>query len=139
MADWNGASRSNYVKIQDLEGLEKSLEGSGVDLRGCVERDAYCLLATGTGDGSWPSYLEAVDDGEEVEFTFESHVMPFVAEGEVLVAMTAGYEKLRYVSGYASAFIRRQGKIERTDLDLCDVYSKAEQAFGVTGVTAAEY
>lgn len=138
MADWIGTARSNYVKIADLEGLQAALVNFGIEIGKHDEHDTYCLLAVGDGDGGWPSFSYDEDDNE-IEFSFESLVMPFVAEGEVLVVMEAGAERLRYVSGHASAYIRRGDQVSSTSLSLNDIYDKACREFGVPAVNPATY
>jgi hypothetical protein len=137
MANWYGASRSNYVEIEDLGGLQDSLARfGGVHIH---EKDGkYCLLADETEDGGWPSFAL---DNDDLLFLFEDHVMPFVKEGEVLVIQQAGHEKLRYVSGYAAAFVRRGHDIDYCDVGINDIYQKAAGEFNVDigDITRAEY
>jgi NACalpha-BTF3-like transcription factor len=72
-----------------------------------------------------------LDGTEEAEFSWVDHVMPFVAEGQVLVVQTIGSEKLRYLTGYTEAFVRRGDEVKFTGLSIEDIYEKAAQEFGV--------
>ena len=140
MANWSGASRSNYVRVADIEGLKKSLANWEIEI---VAKGDKIAMFPQTEDGSWPSWRCAEDeDGpHEVEFDFGTDVMPYVAEGEVLVVMTSGAEKLRYITGNASAYVRRGDKVEVVSIGLYDIYAKAATTFGVDQhhITAAEY
>lgn len=140
MANWQGAARSNYVTIIDMGGLTKTLalfSGITVSAGEGGNEGKHCLLATDTEYGDWPSsaYSPQADDpdGDEVEIDFNAaeHIMPFVAEGEVLVIMEAGAENLRYITGCASAFVRRVAGVEEVSIDLRDIYSIAADKLGV--------
>lgn len=138
MANWTGAARSNYVHITDMGGLLKSLESLPISIHS--GKDGTCCFSSEELDsGGWPSfYIDADDSGEdhETEFTFETHIMPYVQEGDVLVAMEVGNEKLRYLTGFATAFCRRGSEVETVSVNLDDIYTKANSAFGVQPTTA---
>ena len=82
-----------------------------------------------------------LDSGGDVEFSWEQHIMPFIAENEVLVVVIAGAEKLRYVTGFAQALIRRGDEVSTTTIRLSGIYSKAAQEFGVAleSISGATY
>jgi hypothetical protein len=80
---------------------------------------------------------EAVDAGDEevvlndVEFSFEACIMPFIKVGEVLVLQEVGAEKLRYVTGWACAMVRRENDaVDTVGLNLDEIYTKARNTFG---------
>lgn len=149
MSSWYGTARSNYVRISDEEGLKTIIEELGLK----VERDADNLAAffpsDMSDDGGWPSWVTVyVDDPEdpdseieeEHEFDFATDIMPFVAEGQVLVVMSAGAEKERYVTGYSEAFIRQGDVVRRTLVSLTDIYELAQATFGTTNpINVCEY
>lgn len=79
------------------------------------------------------------DDLEDVElnngFLYEAHCL--LAEGQVLIHLSAGAEKLRYICGYAEA-ISWTGESVTVSLD--DIYEKAKTAFNLTeSPTTASY
>ena len=132
MANWYGAARSNYFQVSDMPGLTASLENTDVSIHSNSDGSLHCLLVESSGDGDWPSFVETAADEDEVEFDFEVHVMPFVADGEVVVTMVAGHEKLRYITGAACAYVRRGEVVTECHLLLNDIYDLAVEELGVT-------
>lgn len=90
---------------------------------------ARCLEIT--ADDAEKMIDEIVAADGDYEFSWEDHIMPMVAEGEVFIVMEAGAEKLRYISGYAEAYCRKGKEVGMTALSLYDIYEKASGAFGV--------
>lgn len=136
MANYYGSARTNFVKVENLDALIKSLAPFDIKIEHHSSDPSYVALFPITEDGCFPSiitiYSEDDDiDDEEVEFSFEEHVMPFIAEGEVLVAQSTGSEKQRYVSAWAGSYIRQGEEVKSVELTLDDIYEKASQAFGV--------
>lgn len=66
------------------------------------------------------------DDDEEIEFSFEKHVVPYLAEGQVLIATAAGAEKLRYITGWATAYAW-DGRTK--SISISDITKVAARAF----------
>lgn len=126
---WHGAARSNYVPIEDEEGLEKALE----PFDGLIEMDFDQHGNTGfkvgdeSNDGGWPS-AATDDDGNAIEFDPVHLICPFMAEGAVLVMMESGADKYREITGNAIAYKKDGTKVE---IYLNGIYEKAAQAFGV--------
>lgn len=140
MADWSGTSRTNYVRIHDKEGLLASISPFDIDLHKHEQNDEFFMFSGGSSDeGGWPS--SALVNGDEVQFSFEEHVMPFVAEEEVLVAQCCGAEKLRYVTGYSEALVRRGDVVKKASVSMNEIYARAAREFGVDKetITPAEY
>lgn len=132
MANWIGVSRTNYFKVKDEEAFLKAMESLPVDVWGVVTVDGSTAYGLGAepNEGSWP-----IEDDEGKEIAIEDLVASHLAEGEVAVFMSAGFEKQRYVSGNAVA-VDSTGK--RVRISLNDIYDRAHEAFGVRP-TAAEY
>ena len=136
MADWYGTSRSNYVKIKDMDALNKALEpwciNTEADLHGRI-----AFFARDSDNGGWPSWAQDAE-GNEIEFEWETVICPHMEDGEILVIRSVGAEKLRYVTGHAAAF-DNTGKSISLSLDL--IYSMAANHFGVpeANITTAEY
>jgi hypothetical protein len=141
MADWYGTARSNYVKVADKEGLNKALEPFEMDVHHNMEDDTVAFFGIDQY-GGWPGwcdvYNEEKDQYDEVEFDPETHIVPYLADGEVLIMMECGAEKLRYITGHASAFTKGKPSVY---LSLGDIYKKAAEAFGVEAgtISIAEY
>lgn len=129
MANYYAAARSNYVLIKDMEGLKKALKpfAISVESKGPDHpANLVCLLSD--GDGGWPTDGVDDDSGEDINFDPREQVCPFMEDGQVLVTMEAGHEKLRYVNGYACAY-HSDGREVAVSLD--DIYVKAAVAFSV--------
>ena len=79
-------------------------------------------------DGGLPSsrYDEETDDYVDIDLTKE--LAEHLAEGQVAVLMECGAEKLRFITGFATA-VSWTGETVRISLD--DIYQKAQEAFGV--------
>ena len=140
MANYEASARTNYVKVEDLDGLKNSLEPFQLTLHRTIWVPAgyYCIL--NDYEGGWGEVLFDEDTDEETTFSFEEHVMPFVEVGQVVVAQEVGYEKLRYLVGQSAAFIRRpDGTIETISINLDEIYDLAKEKFGVEHVTTATY
>ena len=131
MADWTGMSRSNYFQVKDPDTFRKFMDTfPSVEIYNDLKDrpNAFCLVAE---DGSWPSWrFESRGDdlGEEVEVDFIREVAPHIADGEVAVFITVGFEKARYGTGYAIA-INNAGSFVEQDIDA--IYDKALGAFGI--------
>jgi hypothetical protein len=140
MANYYGSARSNYVTIIDREGLDKAL--APFDRPGIrrSESGKSAFMGNDPDSGSFTSWGIG-ENGEDLEFSWEKHVMPYVAEGEVLVIMEAGAEKLRYIVGVSVAFIRRGDKVQSIFVDIESIYKKAAKKFGVprAEITDATY
>lgn len=134
MANFRDAARTNYFKVEDFEGLKDSIDPFPLSIKTHPEFESYVCLETLEENGGWPSYalIENEDgDEEEIEFSFEEHVMPFVAENEVLVEMSVGAEKLRYLNGYSAAYVRRGEEVLSERISISSIYGLAAKAFGI--------
>lgn len=130
MANYCATARTNYVKVTDRDKLTAALAQLDLDI---VDKDGRVAVLETSGEG-WPSlaYDEKLD--ENVEIDVACLIAEHLAEGEVLVLIEAGAEKLRYVSGHAIA-INNRG--ERRTVSLADIYKTAGE-LGDT-VTEATY
>lgn len=129
MANYYGHARSNYVTVTDLAGLTKALEPWPIEIV-ANQQGQVAFLAEDPDGAGWPTYA-LDDDGNELELDVATVIMPFVAEEEVLVIQEAGAEKLRYVVGVATAYVRRGQDVQHTQLSIDDIYARASEQFGV--------
>lgn len=128
MSNFVGIGRSNYVTVEDLDGLEEALSEWPITIE---SKDGKVALFDDDADGSgWPTF-GMDDDGAEIEFDVGAIVMPFVKEGEVLVVMESGHEKARYVTGWAAAYIRQGDTVRVKEISISDIYGLAAAEFGV--------
>ena len=139
MADWYGSARSNYFRVKDEPAFLAALEelDQGVEA-GRNDKGQLTLLAANTDNGGWPSsrYNEQTDDFDD--FDIAEFVVPYLADGEVAIFLEVGAEKLRYVTGSATAVDNKGGRVR---LRLGDIYEAAATALGVvpTSITEALY
>ncbi len=129
--------RTNYVRLSDEAGFLAAIEPFDVEL--IVDTKGRVGLIGPEGGFDHEVWLE--DSKDLISFSFYTHVMPFVEEGQVLVTKTIGHEGDRYLVGLAEAFIRRGDKVDSVFVDLSDIYEKASSTFGAPSadIKLAEY
>lgn len=132
MADWYGACRTNYVQVKDPAAFEK--EFAPFSVQAVYDEQGRVALLSTDEHGGWPSSVEDEETGEELEFDFGLAV-PHLVEGQVLVVLCSGAEKLRYITGDAIAY-SWDNRIVSVDIN--EIYAKVKTAFGVD-TTLAEY
>ena len=129
MANFTGAQRSNYVmfKPEKLEEVREYLEQFNIELSpDSNQPEFYCLLPSNDCEGIFSTwYVDENDEEVELELGWVAEQM---MEGQVLVVMLAGYEKLRYIVGEAEAW---NWKGESVCLCLSNIYEKAAETFQV--------
>lgn len=129
-ANWYGHSRSNYFKVKDVE----AFKAWAMDLDLQVDTNGEGLfVAFGDSEGWWPSGRWDEDAQEHIDVDFAAELQRHLADGEVVILMTTGAEKLRYLTGHAVA-LHADGR--RLDVDLDDIYDKVLSAFGVKPTSA---
>ena len=98
------AARSNYVKIIDLDSLKHALEPFEIEIiNGKNENDGRVCFVGCCKDGDYPNWVWR-DDGEELEFTFEEYVVPYLADGETLVTVHIGTNNVNHAGGYVATY-----------------------------------
>lgn len=140
MANWYGTSRSNYFKVKDDCDFRVWADAVGLELLEDDGDGLFAITPPEANDGYWPSSVcIETDDGEfDQDIDIVDELPNFLAEGQVAILMTAGAEKLRYVTGHATA-VTWDGRV--TYVNLSDIYQKAADEFGldINSITAAEY
>lgn len=141
MANWYGSARSNYVLVEDMQGLKDALEPFKDISIEQGSKHGFCFIVDKNSDsGAWPSSIYLDDDrDEEVEFDPAVHITPYLEDGEILVMQEVGAEKLRYLTGYAQAFKAKTGECVGVSIE--SIYKLAANAFGVDveSISRAEY
>lgn len=136
---WTGSARTNFVKVKDVEALKASLAvfGDSIKLDQHFKDKSFICLEGGDPDtGGFPSSIYAGGlpssisdgDGETIDFSFEEFVVPHLAEGQVLVVLSCGADKLRYLSGDAEAYAW-DGRTVSLRMD--DIYKMAAEQLNV--------
>lgn len=126
--NYNERSRTNYFKVKDRDALEQFAEATSLQLD--WDGDRVAILAE---DGIPPT-VEDEETGDEVDVDFGAEVCKFLADGEILVLQGSGYEGMRCVTGWATAY-DSTGKMVTISID--DIYAKAARAFKVKENTIA--
>lgn len=139
MAEWKGSARSNYFAVKDEEAFRDmiatrlpEIEVHNASPSNEASRQGKLSLSVGADseDGGWPSSIldesgdEEIDDGE---VTIASLIAPHLVEGEIVVMLEAGAEKLNYISASAKAF-NHEGR--EVSLCLLDIFAMAKKEFG---------
>ena len=142
MANWYGTSRSNYFRVKDDCDFRVWADTVGLRLLEYDGDGLFAIAPPEANDGYWPSSMDVYDEEgdveDEVSIDIVDELPKFLAEGQVAILMRAGAEKLRYVSGHATA-VTWDGRV--TYVNLNDIYQKAADEFGVAvgTITLAEY
>lgn len=130
MANYYGQTRTNYFAVKDAEAFTRELEKYPVK-----------IITEETPDRTLYGFLDDDDNGGgEICYNYEDIVWSefFARHLEndwVAIIMSAGSEKYRYISGYATAYNSAGNEIH---LELNDIYKLAENHLG-NNVTRAEY
>lgn len=131
MANFYGVARTNYVTLSE-EVAQAWADRWG--LRVLREKDGGSRVGFAPGewsdDGCFPSF-----DDDENEFDW-AELTQHLPDGEALVVVGAGHEKLRYVAGWSEAY-SNQGLVASLDINKSLLAMLKEKGF--TGVTGAEY
>jgi len=135
MANYYGHARSNYFKVKNKKKFQTLCNEIGVEM---IERDNLvgfiCSLDPDCGGLPSSKYNEETEDHDDIDICQE--IYPHLCEGEVAVMTEAGYEKFRYVTGYALA-VNWKGEEESISID--KIYELANKNLGGEHVTKAEY
>ena len=134
MANYYGYARSNYFKVKDVDKFREFVSKlPGAEF---IEDSAGRVGFLGDMECGLPSFTWDEESQEETEIDLEQEIATHLAEGEVAILMEAGHEKLRYVTGFASAV---NWKGETASVSINDIYRMAQEELGGENVTQAEY
>ena len=109
MANYDGKIRTNYFRVKDIDKLRSFAENHGYELH--EKEDNYFVLGEyGVG---------GIEDLEEKELKeFQENL----EDGQVVISMEIGNEKLRYLSAFATM-------ISRDKIETIDLFSHAVEIF----------
>lgn len=134
MANWNGTARSNYFRVKDKDAFREALKPYEIRVWDSTYDTTLVAIASEDGDtGDWCCY-----DDDMNEIPIWELVAPHLQDGQVAVFLSAGAEKMRYITGSAMAVTN---KGEPVGVYLSDIYNKAAAFFGVPmeSITDASY
>lgn len=130
MANWYGFGRSNYFRVRDVEAFKNAVDDLDVEvITDEVKNDAgqvevlFGLLARDSNSGGWPSSRWDEEAEDWVDIDVAEIVAEHLADGEVAIFQEVGAEKLRYVTGRATAI---NNKRERREISIDGIYDLAK-------------
>lgn len=128
MANWSGVARTNFVKIKNLDDLLVATQDLPINVVPHPEAAGYVSFDPEENDSGSFDMVTWAEDGEELEWSWSDLCAQHLFEGQVLIVMTIGSEKLRYLTGFAEAYDWFGNHVFVT---LNDIYAKAAAEFGV--------
>ena len=134
MADFFATSRSNFVLVKDVDAAIEALKDFDIPVHR-HPKNANAIMLTGCdGDGTFSivSYEELVETYLDLPEWAATHLV----EGQVLILISAGAEKLRYVSAWAEAYTWK-GEVVTVDL-LETLFSKIYEKLGIDAINVAD-
>lgn len=137
MANYYSKGRTNHFAVKDPEAFQAEvtpLIEEGEVIR--EERDGVdgfiLLFSEGIPSEIWNPEDEEME--EPIQLDWENIIAPHLVDGEVCVIQEIGWERMRYLTGYATAF---NNKGERESISLSSIYDQAKELG--TRITWAEY
>ncbi len=134
MANYFAFSRSNYFAVKDREAFSLFCKNLGLVVIEQEPEDkdpnAFTLVGFYNEEGGIPSY----DPTTQSDIDFPEELAKHLVDGHVAVVEEIGWEKMRYLVGYAIAV---NSKAETREVSLNDIYDAAKD-LGAK-VTPCEY
>jgi hypothetical protein len=134
MANDCGRARSNYFHVVDVDALRDALPEDIAVQAHTDDPTSIALFSEECDTGNWPNSVYNEDTDEYDDIDLVDLIAPHVVDGDVVVLMEVGHQKMRYVYGNAVAF---NNKRETLVVNLDDIYDLAKD-LGTT-ITAVEY
>lgn len=128
MANWIGSARTNYFRVKDVEAFKTWAAATSLAV---FEQDGRCAVYSEDEHGGWPEIVfdnDTTDAHRDFDIVYE--LAQHVVEGEIVVCLEVGAEKLRYITGDAIAFRVTAAGIERVSIALRDIYQIAADRWG---------
>lgn len=127
MADFFATSRSNYVLVKDVTAAIEALKDFDIPIHRHPKNANAIMLAGCDADGTFSS--TAYEGLVETYLDLAEWASTHLVEGQVLVLVSAGAEKLRYVSAWAEAYTW-DGEVVTVDL-LTSLFSRLQSDLGI--------
>ena len=135
MADFYATSRSNYVLVKDVTAAIEALKDFDIPIHRHPTNKNAIMLAGCEGDGTF-SLFYVDESGDEIYLDLADWAATHLLQGQALVLVTAGAEKLRYVSAWAEAYTWK-GEVVTVDL-LDTLFSRLQSSFGIAPKKVAD-
>lgn len=127
MANYCEQFRTNYFKVKDVqkfkEAVEEVVDSSEIEVWEDKSEEGEVLVGVG-GYASCPYYVEDEETGEMVDIDFMKIIASHLVEGWVAILMFNGNEKLRYLTGGASAI---NSKGETRSINIASIHHLAKE------------
>ena len=136
MADFFATSRSNYVLVKDVTAAIEALKDFDIPIHRHPKNANAIMLAGCDADGTFSSSYVDENTGEDIYLDLAEWASTHLVEGQVLVLVSAGAEKLRYVSAWAEAYTW-DGEVITVDL-LTSLFSRLQSDLGIAPSEVAD-
>ena len=135
MADFFATSRSNYVLVKDVTAAIEALKGFDIPIHRHPKNANAIMLAGCHANGTFSSsYVD--ESGDEIHLDLAEWASTHLVEGQVIVLVSAGAEKLRYISAWAEAYTWK-GEVVTVDL-LTSLFSRLQSELGIAPSEVAD-
>ena len=135
MANFYATSRSNFVIVKDVDAAIASLKPYDIPIHRHPTNKNAIMLAGCEDDGTFSSFY--VDEsGEDVYLDLAEWAATHLADNQVLVLVSAGAEKLRYVSAWAEAYTWK-GEVITVDL-IETLFKKIYEKLDIDAIEVAD-
>lgn len=125
MANYYGKARTNYFAVKDDDAFLDEMAGLAVTVvrRRELGETLYGFIDQNF-DGAGLEWERLNSHGEIVDIDWITILAKHLAEGHVAVIMEVGFEKYRYLNGWALA-VNNKGEV--TELNLMHIYEQARR------------
>ena len=135
MANFLATSRSNFVIVKDVDAAIESLKPYDIPIHRHPTNKNAIMLAGCEDNGTFSSsYVD--DNNEDIYLDLAEWATTHLADNQVLVLVSAGAEKLRYISAWAEAYTWK-GEVVTVDL-LTSLFSRLQSDLGIAPSEVAD-
>ena len=135
MADFHATSRSNFVIVKDAQAAIASLKNYDIPIR-LHPKNANAIMLEGCeADGTFNlSYVD--EEFNDIYLDLAEWSATHLADNQVLVLVSAGAEKLRYISAWAEAYTWK-GEVVTVNL-LDTLFKKIYEKLDIDAIEVAD-
>jgi len=123
LANYVPFARSNYFAVKDRPAFEQFCQKFGLELIESDEEDQKGLVGFLCYEESGIPNVYYDEQGESFDVDFDAELATHLQDGHVAVCVEIGYEKMRYLVGYAFAV---NAKGETVSVNLDEIYERAK-------------
>lgn len=136
MASYAGIGRTNTFRVKDPAAVKSRLEPAFTVLERDTDAPGAVTIFSDE-DGDWQRTLfEGDDDEDGTEIYLPDWIVDHLQPGETAVFTHIGNEGQRHLGAFSIA-VHSDGR--QIDLNIDEIYQRAETEFGVTGISIASY